>query len=274
MTVRLFGMTCGWITMAAGGFLRGERGFVAVPVPSYLIEHPKGLVLFDSGMSPDLGSLEVSVREAALGPSAARIKPTYKPGEDVASRLKACGVDPAQIKYMISSHLHFDHVGGNALLPNARWLIQKREWQWACSAECKAAGHYNGKLFDLGHDRFEVDGEAGEYDLFGDGTVTCIPTFGHTPGHQSLRVRLDDGDVILAADACYMRRVLETMHLPANFHDEASALQTFQRLAAMQASGAQIIFGHDPTQWNGLNDGAVSELTATEIGRVAQLAHR
>jgi hypothetical protein len=64
-----------------------------------------------------------------------------------------------------------------------------------------AARHgYNSRDFDLGHNLRLVDGE---HDVFGDGSVVCLPTPGHTAGHQSLRVRLDSGDVVLAADACY-----------------------------------------------------------------------
>lgn len=258
MSVRLHAMTCGWLTMATGTFLKGEKGYVAVPVPSYVIDHPKGVVMFDTGLTPDISSPDVLVRERALGNRAARVRPTYLPGEDAASRLKAAGIDPARIQYLVTSHLHFDHVGGNALVPNARWLIQKREWHWACSEECKAAGHYDGKLFDLGHDRIEVDGE---HDLFGDGSVVCFPTYGHTPGHQSMRVKLDDGEIVLAADSCYMCRSLDNMHLPGNLFDEQQSLQTFRRLAAYRQAGAQVIFGHDPEQWIQLNDGALREIT-------------
>jgi len=55
VAVRLYAMTCGWLTGATAGFLAGERGRLRVPVPSFLIEHPRGLVLFDSGMHPDAG---------------------------------------------------------------------------------------------------------------------------------------------------------------------------------------------------------------------------
>jgi glyoxylase-like metal-dependent hydrolase (beta-lactamase superfamily II) len=262
MSVRLYAMTCGWITMPTSTFLKDEKGFLAVPVPSYLIEHPKGVVLFDTGLAADLASPDPLVRDAALGNRAARVKPSYKPGEDVASRLRAFGMDPARIQYLVTSHLHFDHVGGNALVPNARWLIQKREWHWACTDQCREAGHYERKLFDFGHDRVEVDGE---HDIFGDGAVTCLPTYGHTPGHQSLRVSLEGGSVVLTADACYMRRSMEAMHLPGVILDAQMALEGYRRFAEMERAGMRLIFGHDPQQWNGINDGAVREVTIATL---------
>jgi glyoxylase-like metal-dependent hydrolase (beta-lactamase superfamily II) len=269
MQIRLFAMTCGWITMPAGTFFKGDIGYLAVPIPAFLIEHPRGTVLFDTGLAADIGAADPLVREAALGNRAARVKASYRPGEDVASRLTAFGADPARITHLVSSHLHFDHVGGNALIPNARWLIQKREWHWACSEQCKAAGHYEGRLFDLGHDRIEVDGE---HDIFGDGAVTCLPTHGHTPGHQSLRVRLEGGEVVLTADACYMRRSMENLHLPGAVSNADEALGTYRRLAAMERAGARLIFGHDPAQWNRINDGAVREITIASLGADAPSA--
>ncbi len=258
MSLHLYAMTCGWITMPTSTFLSGEKGYLAVPVPSYLIDHPKGLVLFDTGLAAEIASPDPQLREAALGNRAERVRPSYRPGEDVASRLRGFGIDPLRIDYLVSSHLHFDHVGGNALVPNARWLIQKREWHWACSEQCRAAGHYDRKLFDFGHDRIEVDGE---HDIFGDGAMTCLPTYGHTPGHQSLRVRLEGGTVVLTADACYMRRSLSDMHLPGVILDAEQALATYRRFAAMEAAGTRLIFGHDPQQWLAINDGALREVT-------------
>ena len=100
--------------------------------------------------------------------------------------------------------------------------------------------------YDLGHEVLAVDGE---HDLFGDGSVVCLPTYGHTPGHQSLRVRLAGGDAVLTADACYLRRTLEELHLPAIVHDPAAMLAALHRLRELQQAGARIFYGHDPEFW-------------------------
>ena len=76
-----------------------------------------------------------------------------------------------------------------------------------------------------------------------------MPTYGHTPGHQSLRVRLAGGDVVLCADACYLRRTLQALHLPAIVHDAAEMLASLHRLRALQQAGARIVYGHDPDFW-------------------------
>jgi len=90
----------------------------------------------------------------------------------------------------------------------------------------------------------------GEQDLFGDGRVICLPTHGHTPGHQSLRVRADNGGVVLAADSCYLRETLDGLQLPAIVHDREEMTRSLRKLRALRDRGVRIVFGHDPEQWS------------------------
>ena len=109
-----------------------------------------------------------------------------------------------------------------------------------------AANGYVAEDYDHGHDLKLVDGE---HDLFGDGSVVCVPTYGHTPGHQSLQVRLAGGDVLLTGDACYLRQTLENLHLPRILHDCGEMLDSLRRIRALQTAGARIFHGHDPEFW-------------------------
>lgn len=241
--MRLTALTCGWLTGPAGGFLAGASGELRVPVPSFLVDHPKGKLLFDTGMHPDAGR-DPSAR---LGLAASIFKVHFEPGEDVAGRLAVLGVDPGEIRFIVNSHLHFDHAGGNATIPDARLIVQRAEWQAGQDPDLAASNYFDRKDYDCGH---EVQTVSGEHDVFGDGRVTCVPTYGHTPGHQSLRVRLDSGrEVVLTGDACYLRRTLEELHLPAVVHDPEAMLASLRRLRAMRDAGAAIFFGHDPEFW-------------------------
>jgi len=234
--MRLHAMTCGWLEGALGNFLAGERGRIRVPVPCFLIEHPQGLVLFDSGMHPQTQADAVG----RLGPVASVFSVTFSPGEEVAARLAGLGVDAARVRYLVNSHLHFDHSGGNALIPNAQLVVQRREWSAGHDADEIVKQFYFPADYQLGHDVRVVDGQ---HDLFGDGRLVCLPTHGHTPGHQSLRVRLDSGDV------CYLRRTLETLHLPPIVDDPAAMLRSLAALRALRDAGARLIVGHDPDDW-------------------------
>lgn len=269
MSIRLYGMICGYLTMPQQFLLEGTEGDVTVPIPSYLIEHPKGTVVFDTGLEPQLHDEEPDLPEA-LGPLLTVATATFGQEEDVAERLKAAGRDPAKIDFMINSHLHLDHAGGNALLPNSRWIVQQREHDAAYALEGQERHYYRKRLFDLGHDVIKPDGE---HDVFGDGSVVCIPTYGHTAGHQSLKVKLDEGEVILTGDACYMCRTLDELRLPPGFLEDADdMLCTLHRFREFRAGGGALIYGHDPAQWSAADDGPLKriDITATPKARAPQ----
>ncbi len=223
--------------------MEGGEGEIDLPIPAYLIEHPKGAMLFDTGMHPDCQHDPAG----RIGPRVAELFAfNYHPGEEVSARLTAIGRDPAKIDLVVNSHFHFDHVGGNALIPNATMVVQRREWEAGMDPDIAARRGFNRRDFDLGHKLRLLDGE---HDVFGDGSVVCLPTSGHTPGHQSLKVRLASGEIVLAADSCYFCRTLRERRLPQNVADRAAMLASLDRLAALEKSGARIFFGHDAEFW-------------------------
>ena len=246
MTIKLYAFTCGTVTGEFARLMDGGEGDITMPVPVFLIEHPKGRALFDTGLHPDCQhdpAGRLGTRLAGL------FRIDFKPGEEVSARLEAIDRDPAKIDLVINSHFHFDHVGGNALIPNATMLVQRREWEAGMAPDTAARHGYNPRDFDLGHPLRLVDGE---HDVFGDGSVVCLPTHGHTPGHQSLRLRLEGGEVVLAADACYFCRTLRERRLPRYVHDREAMLTSLDRLERLEQGGARIFFGHDPAFWQGV----------------------
>jgi N-acyl homoserine lactone hydrolase len=244
MSLAVYALTCGHLEGDLGYLMEGGEGRIRLPIPAYLIEHPMGTALFDTGMHPDCQhdpAARVGARIAGL------FAFDYHPGEEISARLAALGRDPAKIDLIINSHFHFDHVGGNALIPNATMVVQRREWDAGMDGDIAVRRGFNPRDFDLGHKLRLVDGE---HDVFGDGRVVCLPTHGHTPGHQSLKLRLDSGgEVVLAADSCYFCRTLRERRLPRFVHDRDAMLLSLNRLAALEANGARIFFGHDPEFW-------------------------
>ncbi|WP_173008234.1 N-acyl homoserine lactonase family protein [Mycolicibacterium sp. P1-18] len=227
-------LTCGWLTLPAAFFIAGETGDLTVPVPAYLIDHPDGRVLFDAGLG-------------------ARFRrPTGTPVDGwvdledhacVDARLRALAVDPGEIRYLVNSHLHSDHAGGNAFVPNATVVVQRAEWEFAHVSDDFA---YHRPEFDTGQNVMLVDGRV---DLFGDGSVQLIPTPGHTPGHQSALVRTPTGDVVLTGDACNLRRSMDEMRLPDHAHDEELYRRSLGTLRTLRDEGASVFYGHDPDFW-------------------------
>ena len=165
------------------------------------------------------------------------------------ARLRAIGVDPADIIWILSSHLHLDHAGGNVLLPNATVIVQANEHDYAFTTTDQA---YHIPEFDTGQPFKRIHGE---YDVFGDGTVVLFPTPGHTPGHQSARVRTAGGEVVLASDCCNLKRSLDELRLPDHCHDADQYLATLKGLATMRAGGTRIYYSHDPEFWAGVPQG-------------------
>jgi glyoxylase-like metal-dependent hydrolase (beta-lactamase superfamily II) len=246
MTVKLYAMTCGWLTMKLGNFLEGEEGELRVPVPCYLIDHPKGRAVFDTGLHRSLQHDAV----ARIGERLVKaFKIEFKPGQELAGRLATLDIDVADVRYLINSHLHFDHAGGNDALPNAQLVVQRREWEAGHDPDLAAKNGFMKQDFDHGHDLRQIDGE---HDVFGDGSVVCLPTYGHTPGHQSLKVRLPSGDVVLTGDACYLRRTLEELRLPRIYHDREEMMRSLLSLRRLRDAGARIFYGHDPEFWAGV----------------------
>ena len=247
MSVKLYALTCGHLNGPFDALMEGGEGRIDLPIPSFLIEHPKGRALYDTGMHPEL-------RTNAKGRLSERLNNLFDfsgfgPQDDIKSKLEAIGRDPARIDIIIASHLHFDHVGGNELVPNATVIVQRREWEAGMAPESEAKFGFYKADYDKGHKVIPVDGE---HDVFGDGSVVCLPTYGHTPGHQSLRVRTESGDVVLTGDACYFCRTLKERRLPARVFDREQMLSSLDRLEALERGGARLIFGHDLEFWTGV----------------------
>lgn len=241
----LYAFNCGWFQCRPGFFIEGETGdYLRGPVPSYLIEHPKGKALFDTGM----GVRYRREMENALPPDKFGLQ--WFEGQEIAARLRAIGVDPASIDWVINSHLHIDHCGGNASLPNATVIVQAAELEAAQANE--TAGLYEAEDYATGQ---PVKAIEGEHDLFGDGSVRIVPTFGHTPGHQSVIVKLAKGEALLAGDCCYTERNLDMMKMLPSTVDMAEGLRSLERLAALRRAGTRILFGHDGRQWAGVVEG-------------------
>jgi glyoxylase-like metal-dependent hydrolase (beta-lactamase superfamily II) len=240
--MKVYALTCGWLSAPMAAFIEGAEGMAKVPVPSFYIEHPKGRVVFDTGLPALLRTDPV----AAISRQLAEVYTAdFTPEQDIDRQLEAIGVDPLSIDIVVNSHLHFDHCAGNRLLPNARIVVQAKEAASVREAPPPRSG-FNAMTMLEDRDVMEVDGE---HDLFGDGSVVLLPTYGHTAGHQSLKLACDDGETILAGDCCYFHRTLRDMKLPGFGHDREAQKLSIERLRAMEDRGARIIAGHDPEQW-------------------------
>ncbi len=220
---------------------RGIGVQVQVPFLFFLIEHPKGRLLFDTGYNPAVLSHPDDYAPARL------CTPTVREENLAVNRLAEIGLKPGQIDMVANSHLHYDHCGGNCFFPSATFLVQFDELQSAMWPEpfapLVAESYFRGD-FDLKVHFEQLDGD---YDVFGDQSVLLLRTPGHTRGHQSLVLRLpDSGTIILAQDASYLQQSLKEMILPAICWDPRQMYSSFRRLRDLQRrEEAFLIPGHD-----------------------------
>jgi glyoxylase-like metal-dependent hydrolase (beta-lactamase superfamily II) len=240
--MRLFGCVCGQFHSPASGLGLGGDEPISVPMPFYVIEHPDGVTLFDCGIPQAMLEPGDTFRDALRGQGA---DVSQAPEQTLSHHLARLEIDPERVRYVVVSHLHFDHAGGLGALPNATLVVQRREWEAGFDREVADRYGLRRRFFDLGHQLKLVDGEA---DLFGDGAVTLVPSFGHTPGHQSARVRSAAGDHILVGDACYSCEVVETRTFPS-YSDAAAMNRSLDALLALRDPGTVMVFGHDRSQW-------------------------
>ena len=244
--VLLYAFTCGYITLPTSYFIGGEEGKTKVPACVFLIDHPNGFTLFDIGFSDRFVGLQKGLGKIVDMPEE----------HPIADRLRALDVDPSDIQWIVNSHLHLDHAGGNHLLPNATIVIQDSEWEFGFSGKDSA---YATEDFDTGQ---PVKRITGEHDLYGDGSVILFPTPGHTPGHQSARVLTATGEAVLAGDCCNFRRSLDEMRMPDQVYNADHYRGSLSKLSDLRRAGAKIFFGHDPDFWVTVPQGEPLDLSA------------
>lgn len=243
--MRVYALSCGSLEFDRSLFFpASEPGRnIVMPVSSYLIVHPRGNVLFDTGIHCDA----LTDPAGRLGKRVAGLfSIRSKTGEDVVSQLRGLGLQPDDIQFVVTSHFHFDHCGCNSSFPRATFLVQRAEMQMARSE----GSRYNRKDWDLPLDYRLLDGE---HDLFSDGSVVILPTPGHTAGHQSLWIRAGASQFLLTGDASYTREHLEQTILPTNTFDAGEMTHSMGVLRDLRdRRGVVLLYGHDSEQWNSL----------------------
>lgn len=205
----------------------------------YVVKHPDGTVLFDSGTHPDI---ETDPR-SRFGDAADDFEVLIAPEDRIDRRLATIGLKPTDIDMVIQSHLHFDHAGCLYLFPDTPVMVQREELAFAKNPPPYQELIYVADDFGCVKDWREIDGD---HDVFGDGRVMVLSTPGHTKGHQSLMVRTDSQVVILLADATYFLEKMRQRALPAVIWSPDAFMETWDRLEELEREhDAFLIATHD-----------------------------
>src|SRR5215471_11585252 len=192
---------------------------ILIPVGFYLIKHPKGNILFDTGDND-----RIITDQTYWGPMAAMLDRGVKADLAIDTQLDKIGIKPTDINYVILGHMHLDHAGNVGKFPNATIVVQRDEIVNAFWPPKSYGGPYISADFEMlraptgstsigRQPTIELNGDL---DLFGDGSVYIHRAAGHTPGSQLAVVRLPKtGTVILTSDTCYLPENLAKDTLPS-----------------------------------------------------------
>ena len=199
----------------------------------YLIKHTQGWFLWDTGIADAVAAMPDGL--APADPKAV----TWRRPKTLAAQLEQIGVKPSDIKTMGVSHTHPDHIGNVEMFPQATLYVQKAEYDWP--------GTNNEPRFKPAH---PVELLSGDKDVFGDGSVTVLSTPGHTPGHQSLLVKLPKtGAVVLSGDAVHFRDNWDNRRVPSMNANKEWSAASMQKIAdTLDKEKAQLWINHDKAQ--------------------------
>jgi len=242
---KLYALEGATATLDAGTLVMGAEGTVTFPIPTFLIEHPRGLVLFDTGIATDAADDP----RAVFGELADAVDLTFTPEQRVDRQVQALGYRTEDVTDVLVSHSHFDHTGGLHLFPEANFHIGRGDLDYAHFPKPEAAHLF--RVADLEPTRDYAWNEVtGDFDLFGDGTVVLLRMPGHTPGNGSLLVRLPSRNVLLTGDTVHLRSALtDELPMPTD-HDTDQAVRSVRRLKQISETlDAMTWIAHDPEDW-------------------------
>ena len=233
---------------------RGPAGEIRFPCYSVLIEHEDGRYIFDTGY--DFAHVQ-------------RVLPFEKPiqskEQTIPGALATVGLKPEDINYVINSHYHFDHCGGNKHLSKACTICHAKELE--ASGNCQPFEHLGYSDLTFAPEMARKDGQdvaaRPALDIYtprfetltGDQEIAkgvwLMETPGHTAGHYSLLVELKGRrPMLFTADACYGKKNMDMMVISSFHLDPVASVKSMQRLKDLAAKhDAELFYSHDPESY-------------------------
>jgi N-acyl homoserine lactone hydrolase len=235
--IKLYAMECGRIDVSNfSGFSDTgdyENKSVQLIDPCFLIVHPKGILLWDTGLSDSLIKKPETMGLNHLTKSSS-----------MADNLKKINLTTNDITFVAVSHSHFDHMGTLDQFPKSKWILNEAELKYAKTRPFAfVIDPSTLKNWKTVHKNIINS----DYDVFGDGTVQILSTHGHTPGHQSLMIKLpQSGVVILSGDEFHQRASFEPLRVPVFNTSRADTMASADRIKGLiKNNNARLVVQHD-----------------------------
>ncbi len=244
-SLRLYVLDCGIITptnVDNYGLKPNEVADTRMVTPCFLIVHPRGTLMWDTGEIPD------SAFQSGVSPQKLNAFTVDRP---LLPQLAAIGYTPSDITYLALSHYHGDHVANASLFARSTWIVQKgdRDPILAPRPAGQPSRVPDPKFFTGLADSKTVLLNGEDHDVFGDGTVVIKSSPGHTPGHQSLFLKLaNTGNVLLSGDLYHYPEEITYKKVP-NFDTDREQTAKSRGLIEefVKQNHAQLWIQHDYT---------------------------
>jgi N-acyl homoserine lactone hydrolase len=246
-SLRMYVLDCGRINVANGdsmGFKPGELVTANMVTPCFLIVHPRGTLIWDTGEIPD-SAFASGVSPATQG--------AFVVDRPLLPQLAAIGYTPSDITYLALSHYHGDHVANASLFAGSTWIVQEgdRKAIFAPRPEKQQKlGAVGNPAYFAALEKSKTMLLKGEdHDVFGDGKVVIKFTPGHTPGHQSLFLKLDKtGPVLLSGDLYHYPEEITYKRIPPFDSDQQQTAKSRAMIEEfVKKNKAQLWIQHDYT---------------------------
>ncbi|WP_394247213.1 N-acyl homoserine lactonase family protein [Vibrio profundi] len=246
--LKLYVIDCGTIqarNLKLFNPLEEKERTMDLAVPCYLIKHPsKGTLVWDAG-------LEDGISKDPEGQLAGNGAFHLKVDKTMLSQLQELGIEPEDVTYFAPSHLHMDHSGNANYFEKSTLLMQKVEYDVAFSEQAANYGFnptYYSKL-----EKESYLGLNGDHDVFGDDSVIILSTPGHTPGHQSLLVKLKNtGTILLSGDLYHYQGNRDTYGIPV-WNEKKATISSFARVDnILDNTPTKLWIQHDPAHAKGM----------------------
>ena len=240
-SVRLYVFDCGVLVRGeptAYNLTKEQVGDTNFADACYLVAHPKGTLMWDVGIIPD-----AQITPGGVTIPAGRGGNANKAQRTLVSQLAEAGYAPADITFLAMSHSHGDHVANANAVASSTWLVQKPERDLMFSEQAQKGAGFAAYSALRTSKTVEL---SGDHDVFGDGTVVLKSTPGHTPGHQSLYVKLArTGGVVLTGDLYHYAAERTLGKLPNIDNQEMTRASRASIEAFLKQTGAQLWIQHD-----------------------------
>ncbi len=230
--------------------LRDKNWTERLPIYAWVIEHPEGLIVIDTGATARVNQPGYLSEQQRQHP---RARFWVEPEEEIGPLLRGVGLSPNDVRWVVLTHLHMDHDGGLAHFPKAEMLVSRAEYRAASGPLGKVLGYFPQhwpswfapRLVDFAPQPFGPF--PASLPLTRAGDVTLVPTVGHSTGHLSVVLQQEQPGIFFAGDASYTQALLLAGAIDGVALKERAARQTSQRIQQyLRETPAVYLPSHDP----------------------------